>query len=62
MQSIGVGGDTASIGELGCRRVTIPVLTNRRALPINDTSTQQNGAQPVNRQKKLNHHHNEVAS
>jgi hypothetical protein len=27
-----------------------------------DTSTQRIGAEPVKRQEKLNHHHNEVAS
>ena len=43
-------------------RVTIPVLTHRRELPINDASTQRNGAEPVNGQEKLNHHHHEVAS
>jgi hypothetical protein len=43
-------------------RVTTPVSTHRRELPINDASTQRNGAEPVNRQKKLNHHHHEVAS
>jgi HSP20 family protein len=48
--------------ENGMLRVTIPVLTNRHALPINDTSPQRNGAEPVTGQEKLNHHHNEVAS
>jgi hypothetical protein len=32
-------------------RVTLPVLTDRRELPINDASTQRNGAEPVNRQE-----------
>jgi len=48
--------------ENGMLRVTIPVLTNRRELPINDTSPQRNGAAPVNHQEKRHHHHNEVAS
>jgi HSP20 family protein len=48
--------------ENGMLRVTIPVLTNRRELPIHDTSTQRNGAEPVNGHEKRNHHHNEVAS
>jgi hypothetical protein len=42
-------------------RVTIPVLTNRRELPIQDTSPQRNGGEPVNHQEKLNHPHNPVA-
>jgi hypothetical protein len=42
-------------------RVTIPALTHRRELEINDASTQRNGAEPVNGQEKLNHHHHEVA-
>jgi len=48
--------------ENGMLRVTIPVLTNRRALPIKDTSTQRHGAEPVNHQEKRNRHHNEGAS
>jgi len=48
--------------ENGMLRVTIPDLTNRHELPINGTSTQRNGAEPVHNQEKLNHQHNEVAS
>ena len=48
--------------ENGMLRVTIPLLTNRRELPIHASSTPRNGAEPVNHQEKLNHHHNEVAS
>jgi HSP20 family protein len=48
--------------ENGMLRVTIPVLTNRRELPIKDTSTQRQGAEPVNHQEKRNRHHNEGAS
>jgi hypothetical protein len=43
-------------------RVTTPLLTHSRELPINDASTRRNGAEPVNRQERLNHHHHEVAS
>jgi len=43
-------------------RATIPDLISRHELPINDTSTQPNGAEPVNNQEKLNHQHNEVSS
>jgi HSP20 family protein len=48
--------------ENGMLRIIIPVLTNRRELLINHTSTQRGGAEPVNHQEKLDHHHNEVAS
>ena len=48
--------------ENGMLRVTIPVLTNRRELPIKDTSTARPGAEPVNHHEKRNRHHNEGAS
>jgi hypothetical protein len=49
------GADTQRVRaelENGMLRVTIPVLPNRRELPINDTPTQRNGAEPA-------HHHDE---
>ena len=46
--------------ENGMLGVTIPVLTNRRELPIQDSSPQRNGAEPANRQEERNHHHNQV--
>ena len=46
--------------ENGMLRVTIPVLTNRRELPIQDSSPQRNGAEPANHQEERNHHHNQV--
>jgi HSP20 family protein len=45
------GADTQRVRaefENGMLRVTIPVLANRRELPINDTPKQRNGAEPAN--------------
>jgi HSP20 family protein len=57
------GADTQRVRaefENGMLRVTIPVLTNRRELPIQDSSPQRKGAEPANHQEERNHHHNQV--